>query len=112
MNLSFSLFFSSAIEDANVDLIVYAGAVDTNPSQKYSLETNVSCAIANFPADVENLVGGQAFGHPLACGGNTIGGSAINQCWIYRHQTWLPEVGMLEPRSGASGTVINDGVSI
>ena len=56
-----------------MDLIVYAGD-PSNPSQKYNLEANVSCPVAAFPADVENLVSGQAFGHPMACGGNAING--------------------------------------
>jgi len=51
----------------------------------------------------------QAFGHPIACGGNTIGGTAINQCWIYKYQSWLPELDMSVPRSNAAATVINDG---
>ena len=100
-----------ALEDSKLDLIVYAGD-PSNPSQKYNLEANSSCSISQFPADVENLVSGQAFGHPMACGGNAINGSAIKQCWIYRYQTWLPEVDMMVPRSNAAATVINDGVCI
>ena len=45
----------------------------------------------------------------IACGGNTIGGLATNQCWIYRYQSWLPELEMSIPRSNAAATVINDG---
>jgi len=96
------------LEDSGLDLIVYAGD-PSNPSQKYNLEVNVSCPVAAFPADVENLVSGQAFGHPMACGGNAINGSAIKQCWIYRYQSWLPELDMTVPRSNAAATVINDG---
>ena len=101
----------TALEDANLDLLVYAGS-PANPSYKYNLETNNSCPISNFPANIENPVSGSAFGHPISCGGNTIGSSAVDQCWIYHHQTWMPEVGMLTPRTEAAATVINDGVGI
>jgi hypothetical protein len=67
------LFLFIALEDSGLDLIVYAGD-PSNPSQKYNLEANVSCPVAAFPADVENLVSGQAFGHPMACGGNAVNG--------------------------------------
>ena len=69
-------FLFIALEDSGLDLIVYAGD-PSNPSQKYNLEANVSCPVAAFPADVENLVSGQAFGHPMACGGNAINGKLL-----------------------------------
>ena len=109
-HIDHSRVFISALEDSNLDLIVYAGN-PANPSQKYSLDRNVTCAIDEFPVELENLVSGQAFGRPIACGGNSLGGSAVNQCYIYRHQTWLPEVSLMVPRSQAAGTVINNGVS-
>ena len=52
------------LQDSNMDLIVYGGD-SSNPSQKYDLETNNSCSISTFPVDIQNLVSGQAFGHPI-----------------------------------------------
>ena len=99
-----------ALEDANLDLVVYSGT-PSNPGYKYSLENNVSCTIQNFPENVENSVSGSAFGHPISCGGNTLDGSAIDQCWVYHHQSWMAEIPMLNARTEAAATVINDGVN-
>jgi hypothetical protein len=68
-----------------------------------------------FPIPTEHFVSGNAFGEPIACGGNLLGTTtAINTCWRFDsdHQRWTSLHDMPTPRTYAAATTFTSRVRV
>ena len=71
-------------------------------------ETKVCNNLGEFPVLVSWATGGLVDGKPIVCGGQ--GGTPTTykqECYIFEDNSWKLLTSLTEPRSQASGTVLN-----